>query len=214
MPCRSAAIMGLTRRGSSLIGCPPRQMTYPGAPVTRVRPRRDTGDPSLERLFRKGLSRAIVRSMDRAQRKLRDAEELRVLAHPVRMRLRQALYARGSATATELAEMIGESPANCSWHLRQLAKYGFVEEAGGGTGRNRPWRAVSHTLFWGDSGETGEVAAAGDHLSSMIYEQEFAALRDWHAWWRTDPPEWQDAANFAQCLTWLTAEELAEFNRE
>ena len=77
-------------------------------------------------------------------RKLRDAEELRVLAHPVRMRLLQALYERGSATATELAEMIGESPANCSWHLRQLAKYGFVEETGGGTGRNRPWRAVSH----------------------------------------------------------------------
>lgn len=135
-----------------------------------------------------------------------------MLAHLVRMRPRQALYERGTATATELAEMIGESPANCSWHLRQLAKYGFVEETGGGSGRNRPWRPASHTLTWGDSDEPGDVAAAGDELSAMVYEQEFAALRDWQAWRRTDPPEWQDAANFAQGLTWLTAEELAELN--
>ena len=36
--------------------------------------------------------------------------------------------------------MLGESPANCAFHLRTLAKYGFVEEAGGGRGRERPWR--------------------------------------------------------------------------
>jgi DNA-binding transcriptional ArsR family regulator len=150
--------------------------------------------------------------MTESIRKLTDARELRVLAHPVRMRLRQALYERGTATATELAEMIGESPANCSWHLRQLAKYGFVEETGGGSGRNRPWRPASHALTWGDSDEAGDVAAASDELSAMVYEREFAALRDWQAWRRTDPPEWQDAANFTQGLTWLTAEELAELN--
>jgi DNA-binding transcriptional ArsR family regulator len=150
--------------------------------------------------------------MDDSVRRLRDARELKALAHPVRMRLQRALYDRGSATATELAEMIGESPANCSWHLRQLAKYGFVEEAGGGTGRNRPWRPVARPLSWSEGDETGEVAAAGDHLSSMFHEQEFAGLRDWHTWWRTDPPEWREAANFTQSLAWLTAGELAELN--
>ncbi|MGH3375061.1 MAG: winged helix-turn-helix domain-containing protein [Actinoallomurus sp.] len=150
--------------------------------------------------------------MDESGRKLRDARELRVLAHPVRMRLHQALYERGSATATELAEMVGESPANCSWHLRQLAKYGFVEETGGGVGRNRPWRPVSQMLTWGDSDETGEVAAAGDRLSTMLFEQEIGALRDWQAWRRTDPAAWQDAANFVQSVEWLTVEELAELN--
>ena len=30
-----------------------------------------------------------------------------------------------------------------SWHLQTLAKYGFVEEAGGGKGRSRPWRIVT-----------------------------------------------------------------------
>jgi DNA-binding transcriptional ArsR family regulator len=150
--------------------------------------------------------------MNESERILRNAQELRVLAHPVRMRLRQALYERGTATATELAEMIGESPANCSWHLRQLAKYGFVEETGHGAGRNRPWRPASHTLSWGDSEESGEMAAASDGLSALISEQEFAGLRDWQAWRRTDPPEWQDAANFAQSVAWLAVEELAALN--
>ena len=150
--------------------------------------------------------------MDESGRKLRDVRELRAYAHPVRMRLRQALYERGTATATELAEMIGESPANCSWHLRQLAKYGFVEEAGGGKGRNRPWRPVARPLSWGDSDESGEVAAASDALSMQFVEQEFAGLRDWQAWRRTDPPEWQDAANWVQNIDWLTLEELKELN--
>lgn len=140
------------------------------------------------------------------------AGELRALAHPVRMRLFQALYARGTATATELGEMIGESPANCSWHLRQLAKYGFVEEAGGGTGRHRPWRPVRRSLSWGDSDEAGEVAVASDALSAELVEREFTGLRDWLAWRRTDPAEWQDAATWVQNIDWLTLEELKELN--
>jgi hypothetical protein len=36
--------------------------------------------------------------------------------------------------------MLGESPASCAFHLRTLAKYGFVEKAGGGRSRERPWR--------------------------------------------------------------------------
>jgi DNA-binding transcriptional ArsR family regulator len=148
------------------------------------------------------------------RRKLRDPRELRVLAHPVRLRLLQVLHELGTATATELAERIGESPANCSWHLRQLAKHGFVEETGEGTGRQRPWRPAGYPLEWGDSDESGEVAAASDELSAVFLEQEFAALRAWQAWRRTDPPEWQDAANFAQSTTWLTADELAAINAE
>lgn len=151
--------------------------------------------------------------MDGSERKLRDTRELRAFAHPVRMRLSQALYERGTATATELAEMIGESPANCSWHLRQLAKYGFVEEAGGGKGRNRPWRPVARALSWGDSDESGDVAAASDDLSAQYVEQEFAGLRAWQAWRRTDPPEWQDAANWVQNIDWLTLDELRELNK-
>jgi DNA-binding transcriptional ArsR family regulator len=147
------------------------------------------------------------------KRKLRDPRELRALAHPVRLRLLQVLYERGTATATELAEPVGESPSNCSWHLRQLAKYGFVEEAGG-TGRQRPWRPTSLSLTWGDSEESGAAAAASDELSTVFQEEQFAALRAWNAWRRTDPVEWQDAADVTQALAWLTAPELKAFNAE
>jgi DNA-binding transcriptional ArsR family regulator len=147
------------------------------------------------------------------RRKLRDPRELRALAHPVRLRLMQVLYERGTATATELAEPVGESPSNCSWHLRQLAKYGFVEEAGG-TGRQRPWRPTMHSLSWGEGEESGEAAVASDELSIVFYEQEFAALRAWLARHRTEPEEWQDAAEVTQTLAWLTAPELKALNAE
>ena len=56
---------------------------------------------------------------------------MRALAHPVRLALLEVLADAGQLTATEAGERIGESPANASFHLRQLAKYGFVEEAEG-----------------------------------------------------------------------------------
>jgi DNA-binding transcriptional ArsR family regulator len=148
------------------------------------------------------------------RRMLREADELRVLAHPLRLRILQVLHELGTATATEVADHVGESPANCSWHLRQLAKHGFVEETGERKGRQRPWRPASVPLEWGEPGESGEAVAAGDELSSVLMEQEFGGLRAWLTWWRTDPPTWQDAATFVQSVTWLTADELAEVNAE
>src|SRR5580693_6003201 len=72
-----------------------------------------------------------------------DPQAIRALAHPVRMRLIQLLAHTGTLTATQASEALGESPANCAFHLRTLAKYGFIEEAGGGRGRERPWKASS-----------------------------------------------------------------------
>ena len=65
---------------------------------------------------------------------------IRAVAHPIRLALLEALNEHGALTATEAAELVEESPSGCSFHMRQLAKYGFVEEAGGAAGRNRPWR--------------------------------------------------------------------------
>lgn len=53
------------------------------------------------------------------------------LRGPVRLALLEVLTFRGPLTATEAGQLIEESPTTCSFHLRQLAKYGFVEEAGG-----------------------------------------------------------------------------------
>jgi Helix-turn-helix domain len=73
---------------------------------------------------------------------------IRALAHPVRWALLDALDQAGTLTATQASEMLGESPANCAFHLRTLAKYGYVEEAGGGRGRERPWRPSFDSLSW------------------------------------------------------------------
>jgi DNA-binding transcriptional ArsR family regulator len=145
---------------------------------------------------------------------LNDPREIRALAHPLRLRLMEDLAALGPATATELAERVGESPANCSWHLRLLARYGFVEEAGGGEGRRRPWRVVLRSNSWGHRDDSAELMAAGDAATGMLMEQEVAALRDWMAGRRAEPREWRDAAGSSQSIGWLTAEELAAVNDE
>ena len=75
--------------------------------------------------------------------KLTDAKAMRAVAHPVRMALIELFGYHETLTATQASEFLGESPANCAFHLRTLAKYGFVREAGGGKGRERPWRLVN-----------------------------------------------------------------------
>ena len=68
-----------------------------------------------------------------------DPERIRALAHPLRLALLEYLDDVGEATATQCAKHTGESVANCSFHLRLLARYGFIEPAEQ-RGRERPWR--------------------------------------------------------------------------
>ncbi len=68
----------------------------------------------------------------------------------------ELLTVSGPLTATELADRLDETPANCSWHLRKLAEHHFVEEAGGGIGRQRPWQVRSIGLAWDESDASPE----------------------------------------------------------
>ncbi|MBV8931437.1 MAG: helix-turn-helix transcriptional regulator [Kutzneria sp.] len=63
-----------------------------------------------------------------------------VLAHPVRAALLRLLTERATLTSTEAASELGASSGLCSFHLRQLAKHGVLEEVTGVRGRVRPWR--------------------------------------------------------------------------
>ena len=72
-----------------------------------------------------------------------DPRILRAIAHPLRASLLYELFARGSATATTLAEALDQPVNSASFHLRQLAKYGLIEDdpdAAGADGRQRWWR--------------------------------------------------------------------------
>src|SRR5215813_9030667 len=103
--------------------------------------------------------------------RLTDPRALRAYAHPVRMRLIGLLRTEGPLTATRAADLIGESSGTCSFHLRQLAKYGLVEEAEGGTGREKPWRATTTSTAWDTPGDdTPEMAAAASLLSTVVAE--------------------------------------------
>lgn len=143
-------------------------------------------------------------------RKHTDPQALRALAHPLRLKIIQELALHGPMTATEVAARIADSAANCSWHLRQLAKYGYVEDAPGGTGRQRPWRFVAVGNQWGNPDDPPELTAAGDAVSEIMIEHELAELREWRGRRPKDSPQWQDAAFVNQSIAWLTAEELAE----
>ena len=56
------------------------------------------------------------------QRRVTGADEMRALAHPLRLRLLELLGAEGAFTASEAARRLDETPANVSWHLRTLAE--------------------------------------------------------------------------------------------
>lgn len=134
------------------------------------------------------------------------------MAHPVRLAIMEQLTVAGPLTATELADRIATSPSNCSWHLRKLAEYGFVEEAKGGTGRKRPWQIVSLGMRWDNVGETPELARAGDALSTLMIDREVARLTRARSRLHKDTPPWQEASTWTQSMMWLTADELNEIN--
>src|ERR1700748_927844 len=98
---------------------------------------------------------------------LTDPRALRAYAHPGRMALLGLLRREGPLTATRAAELLGESSGTCSFHLRQLAKYGLVEEAGGGTGREKPWRAGTTWARWGGPRGGTRGAARGARLAEL-----------------------------------------------
>jgi DNA-binding transcriptional ArsR family regulator len=145
---------------------------------------------------------------------LTDPRALRALAHPVRLALVGLLRREGPMTATRAAEHVGESPSSCSFHLRQLAKYGLVEEAPGGRGRERPWQATAFFTRWPNVARDPELAAASDLLSAVVIERLFEQVMRWLEAKPDDPPEWQEAADFGDTMLYLTAEELAELGRD
>jgi DNA-binding transcriptional ArsR family regulator len=148
------------------------------------------------------------------RRLISDPKTMRALAHPVRIALLEALGREGQLTATAAAEILDESPGNMSWHLQTLAKYGYVEEAGGGKGRSRPWRIASISNRFRTSSEDPEFDAAGEALESTFLERAYARLREWWARRAAYSFAWRDAAFTSDSLGYLTAEELAEVGEE
>lgn len=140
---------------------------------------------------------------------LRDPRAFRALAHPVRIQLLGLLRREGPLTASAAGRRLGESSGSASYHLRQLARFGLVEEAPGGRGRERPWRATSLFTSWPNVAGTPELAEASAMLERVILERHVERLEWWLDRRRQESPEWQDAAAFGDSLLYLTVDELA-----
>jgi len=143
-----------------------------------------------------------------------DARTMRALAHPLRVKLLELIRRDGELTATRAAELLDDSPGNMSWHLQTLAKYGFVEEAGGGRGRSRPWRMTRRSERFDTSLSDPDVAAASDALERTVLERAREQMGEWWMRRRDYPLQWRRAAYVASSIRYLTAEELASISDE
>ena len=145
-----------------------------------------------------------------------DADELKALAHPLRQRILYHLAFAGPATSTTIAAAFGESTGSASYHLRQLERFGFVEEvAERSAGRDRWWRLVPLDLrgIADDAVADDDTRAAGERLSRMRLERD-RDLVDRYLANRHRFGEWEDKATFSSSAAHLPPEELADFVEE
>jgi predicted ArsR family transcriptional regulator len=145
-------------------------------------------------------------------RRISDAQTMRALSHPVRIAIMEALTMGGAMTATQVGERIGESPTTCSFHLRQLEKYGFVEEAGGGQGRSRPWRIAHHGFQFSTNNDDPETEIASSALARVLRERQVSRYQTWAETRNTFPSAWREAAGETEAVLYCTAEELQQLN--
>jgi DNA-binding MarR family transcriptional regulator len=137
-----------------------------------------------------------------------DPRALRALAHPLRLDLIELLGLHGSATAAECGRELGHSQASCSFHLRQLAKYGYVAEAPPGEDRReRRWRLTELKQGWSSD------SPAAAELEKVFIEREAERMLAWARDNRSEPPRWRSAAFLGGMTLPVTSEELDELGK-
>jgi DNA-binding transcriptional ArsR family regulator len=145
-----------------------------------------------------------------------DPSTLKALSHPLRVRLLAALRELDSATATELAERLGTESGSTSYHLRVLARHGFVEETTGEGERRhhreRRWRAVHAVSSWSNTAMAA-TEAGREAASAMRRRQVEVLIDDVRAFDEKPPdlpPPWVEAAGIGDLLVRLTPQALDE----
>ena len=139
-----------------------------------------------------------------------DATTLRGLAHPLRVRILNLLREAGPATATTLAERLGQSTGATSYHLRILATYGFVvDDPGRNVGRERWWKAAHRstrfdTVDLPPAEAEGYLRAVAGYYADRVdrFFDEMASL----------PAGWVDPFTVSDWALRLTVDEARELN--
>ncbi|MET7294285.1 helix-turn-helix domain-containing protein [Streptomyces griseoloalbus] len=139
-----------------------------------------------------------------------DARSLRGLAHPLRMQLLNALRRGGPATASQLAAKLGESSGATSYHLRQLAAHGFVEDAPEhGKGRERWWKAAHGGVRFDDAllrDRDPDLRGAADLFLHEVANQHTRELATWLGTGDDWSEEWRRASDMSDWTLRLTPE--------
>jgi hypothetical protein len=145
---------------------------------------------------------------------LNDPDRLKALAHPMRRRMLTHLNIHGAATSTTLGELLGAKTGTTSYHLRQLEKYGFIEEIPErSSGRERWWRRaqVPRDMRLPKPDEVApENRAVLAEFHRIGFEEDRALLERFPAAYRADP----DWARGSRALARVTKQELNKFYDE
>lgn len=142
-------------------------------------------------------------------RLLDDPVAIRALAHPLRHDLMGIIARLGRATTADAARELGISHGLASHHLRQLGKYGFVEQVKGKDHRERPWRLVATSYNWTGARETTEGSTAVDVLEQLVAERTLEAFLGWQQRRKDWPQEWRAHTGINESSIYLTRDELA-----
>jgi DNA-binding transcriptional ArsR family regulator len=146
-----------------------------------------------------------------------DVRALRALAHPLRNRLLGQLRLNGPATASQLGRAVGESSGSTSYHLRQLADYGFVEEVEDlGSARERWWRARHRMTTWQrldlESQEGGPEVQ--DEMTRLQIDLHGRVLSTWREQQDRLGPAWSGAGSMNDYALQLTPDQARALTEE
>ncbi|GAA2145228.1 ArsR/SmtB family transcription factor [Glycomyces algeriensis] len=163
---------------------------------------------------------AKPRFMGKEHVKITDPERMKALAHPARMAVFDFLAGRrvagfDGATATEIAEVAGMTPSAMSYHLRTLAKAGFIEEAPSrGDARERLWRMKIQSFSIRAEDDAPESHKVIERTMGEVFmEQHDRNLLRWLDQRFEVDPALREASLTQQAHLRLTIEEAAEFSR-
>lgn len=142
-----------------------------------------------------------------------DPARIRALAHPVRLELLDYLDDEGQATATECAEAIDESVASCSYHLRMLAKHGYIEQVGQ-QGREKPWKVVSHNRSQVIDRDAPGAAHALSAMAGVQVHRQLDRIQSWLQRAPQLPIDDIDVSTISGSSFYATYDEIRQFRED
>ncbi len=146
---------------------------------------------------------------------LTDPRAMRALAHHVRLVILEFLHLHGTGNATECSREVGESPQACSYHLRALAKWGFIKQVESDDGRETRWAPAARSVnFSSVADDSPEFQAAATLLQRQVLERDNRTVTTYLERERELDEDWRDAATFSSGFVVVTSDELRRITAE